>query len=688
MVAVGYSGSVAAGTAQSVIARYNPDGTPDYSFGYYGTVVSKIGNHQSQANDVAVQANGQIVVVGDLDMNYGYNQTTQVALKDGSEGYVYRYNGDGSLDPTLEKKIVLAGYGASGTPQDPYGYLLHLNRVFVMPNGPFGGDIMVFGPGARYSLAGSLPDTNYSEVYRFNPNGTADTTFGQKGAETILPTVNSGDLLTSNAAFGADGSFYIPGQTHMPGAPWDFALYEFDSTGKLKASPPIDFAGRNDFATAAAVQADNSVVVVGYGYAGGNTASGDFEICRIDPSGSLDTAFGTGGKVTIDFGGNDVADDVLIEPDGGILISGHSTVGANTAPVAVLLTSKGVIDTSFGVGGKFIGTFSPMASYKNNDLRFLLAHAPLANPNLSTSSSNSSSGQLSVTNSALHPGGSDWGNQGHNQSQDVTLGGPFAPTASLYYSQPVNVGGYGFSLFQVHFNDKQRIDLGSLGNQNLVITGPNGYSMNASYFGTFGGTTTNDVFAFYGFYPPGGSWDSGDNGVYTITLQAGKVSNGHNFAVTATVGFLSVNIKGATISGVIFDDLNGNGSRQAGESPLVNRYVYIDLNHSGNYASNDPLALSDINGHFSFNGLAAGTYIVRTYLPPGWKQTTSPNALVFSLAGNTNPVQDVGELPLVPGPKQLAASPLELPASTLTSERPSVSDAAIGDLVKDVLGVK
>ncbi len=294
---------------------------------------------------------------------------------------------------------------------------------------------------------------------------------------------------------------------------------------------------------------------------------------------------------------------------------------------------------------------------------------------------------MTVTNNdgATHPGGNLWGDDAHNPKKNVILGGPLAPKAELYYSQTVSVGGFGYSLFQIHYHDTHRIDLGSLGNQNLVITGP-GYSMTAYYFGTFGGTTQNDVYAFYGFYPPGGSWDSADNGAYSISLVSKQVSSGIHYAVAANLGNLYVNIKAASISGFIFNDLNGDGARQANEPLLVNRYVYIDLRGTGNYAANDPLALSDINGNFAFDGLVAGSYVVRTYLPPGWKQTTSTQSLTFHLFGNSSPMHvAVGEVLPRPVPRHPWAYPLELPTIAPVGSVSVVGDLAFRNVAQDVL---
>ena len=44
----------------------------------------------------------------------------------------------------------------------------------------------------------------------------------------------------------------------------------------------------------------------------------------------------------------------------------------------------------------------------------------------------------------------------------------------------------------------------------------------------------------------------------------------------------------ASIGGVVFNDLNGNGVQDTGEPGLGGVVVYLDLNNSGVFASSDP----------------------------------------------------------------------------------------------------
>src|SRR5215204_4413399 len=71
----------------------------------------------------------------------------------------------------------------------------------------------------------------------------------------------------------------------------------FGTDGKLTT----DFGANTDYGQAVAVQDDGKIVVAGY--ASIFTATGtDFAIARYNPNGTLDSTFGTGGKVLTPIG--------------------------------------------------------------------------------------------------------------------------------------------------------------------------------------------------------------------------------------------------------------------------------------------------------------------------------------------------------------------------------------------------
>ena len=75
--------------------------------------------------------------------------------------------------------------------------------------------------------------------------------------------------------------------------------------------------------------------------------------------GDLDTSFAGDGKKTISFGGVDAANAVLVQPNGRIVVAG-STAKVSTDPsrfCVARLRSNGTLDTAFGSGGKRVISF-------------------------------------------------------------------------------------------------------------------------------------------------------------------------------------------------------------------------------------------------------------------------------------------------------------------------------------------
>jgi hypothetical protein len=74
-----------------------------------------------------------------------------------------------------------------------------------------------------------------------------------------------------------------------------------------------------------------------------------------------------------------------------------------------------------------------------------------------------------------------------------------------------------------------------------------------------------------------------------------------------------------SISGNLFNDLNGNSTRQSGEPNLSGRKFYIDSNKNGKLDSGETTATTDSNGNYKFSNLAPGTFRIRENLPGGWR---------------------------------------------------------------------
>ncbi len=100
-----------------------------------------------------------------------------------------------------------------------------------------------------------------------------------------------------------------------------------------------------------AVQQDGKIIITGFVNAGGGQ---DFLVTRYLPNGSLDPDFGMNGIVRYDFGTvADVGVDLVLQPDGKILVGGYvNNVNITYDDYAMLrLNPDGSPDNSFGSGG-------------------------------------------------------------------------------------------------------------------------------------------------------------------------------------------------------------------------------------------------------------------------------------------------------------------------------------------------
>ena len=88
-----------------------------------------------------------------------------------------------------------------------------------------------------------------------------------------------------------------------------------------------------------------------------------------------------------------------------------------------------------------------------------------------------------------------------------------------------------------------------------------------------------------------------------------------------------------TISGYKFNDADADGVWDNGEKGLSGWVVYLDGNNNGRKDSWETATVTDANGYYKFNNLAAGNYRVREVQQSGWVQSAAPADLVALTTG-------------------------------------------------------
>ncbi len=343
IVAAGFSNQSGPNGPDFAIARYASSGSLDQGFSGDGKRLQSFGNDGNfdGGNDMAIQPNGRIVVVGVSDQS-GSGQDFAIA----------RFMPDGSLDQSFSgdgKR--LQSFDNNGSRSDV------ANGVAIQPDGR----IVVVG----YSDQGN-PKHEFA-VARYMPDGSLDQSFSGDGKRLI--TFSPGNDQAHDVALQSNGRIVVVGYTR-PTSPEDFAIARLTASGQPddsfsqdgKRVQSFDNGAFDDDARAVAIQADGRIVVAGESQQGGATAI-DFAIARYMQNGSLDQSFSGDGKRLQSFDnatGGDEADGLAVQPNGRLVVvgeSGQSGTGPDTAIARYM--QNGRLDQSFSGDGKRLVTFGP-----------------------------------------------------------------------------------------------------------------------------------------------------------------------------------------------------------------------------------------------------------------------------------------------------------------------------------------
>lgn len=115
-------------------------------------------------------------------------------------------------------------------------------------------------------------------------------------------------------------------------------------------------------------------------------------------------------------------------------------------------------------------------------------------------------------------------------------------------------------------------------------------------------------------------YDAADNVLAVGTMGRGAFLLTNAYAHIS--GTAADSDAGRSVTGLIWNDLDGDGVRDVGEPGLQHIRVYVDTNGDNEFNINEPSAVSAANGVYTISGIPRGTYATRTQLQPGWKQTS------------------------------------------------------------------
>jgi uncharacterized delta-60 repeat protein len=613
------SGKILVATNRGLL-RYNVDGTRDTTFGPDGV----------GANGVDDAFRMQLLPDGKIIAAYG--------------GGIARLNADGSLDESFGEN----GYAHADS---------SIGAAFL------GSDVLSDG---KILVTGRLPDLGSGPsdgaIWRFNTDGSPDTTFGSNG---MLRNTSTEFILFPIGT--PDGSFYAATNA---------------SEAKFTASGVLDTSFGNDgFLSVTGAfrlrQPDGKLLALGTV----QPNPSDLVVSRWNPNGTPDLGFGSNGSKTIDFGESDTMAGILLDSAGRIIVGG-TTRSSNPNTYEDFAYSRlnpdGSFDSTFGFGGIYVDPFiqdgvpqpTPVA-----DTLWMILLAPdnklvavgrtrlysTEDPTLTQTSDN-----IALTRYAL-------------DAPINISAGPFGPvseaqlfnvidTTSTYANGQIIRYEWDYALNPKLFQPEaqgqsaqlragddpgatigirvttsdglQAVGFSSVSVANLPPTADAGPDRVAA-----AGVPVKLVLSSIDFVPEQGKFtvDFGD-GTPSVTTQFVSSANPRrvtythtyaakgNYTITLTAddgdGGSSTDTASVRVGDIVattFQDTDGIGSQNSGEPGFPGQVVWVDLNGNGVQDSTEPAGVSDSFGDVMFDGLSPGTHTLRTQVPAGW-QLTFPNS--------------------------------------------------------------
>lgn len=119
---------------------------------------------------------------------------------------------------------------------------------------------------------------------------------------------------------------------------------------------------------------------------------------------------------------------------------------------------------------------------------------------------------------------------------------PIPPVAELAVSDLTSAGPTEH-LFTVMYTDDVAINVATVGNDDIQVTGPNGYNRTATFVSLDKSSNGSPRVATYRITPPAGVWSASDNGPYLISVRANSIGDTDGLYVPeASLGSFEVSI--------------------------------------------------------------------------------------------------------------------------------------------------
>jgi uncharacterized delta-60 repeat protein len=325
---------ISGGQLAGTLARFNPDGSPDTTFGGDGQVtIPIIGIKTRLASD------GKIITGGNLDFLPA----------------VTRFNTDGSIDST---------FGVNG--------ISSFN--IVGDNSQQSLQSMVIQPDDKIVVTGHSSNDKL-KIARLNPDGGLDSTFDGDGIRAL--TEFDGKIYLhygGDVTLQPDGKIVIvsQGTSNSTG----FGIIRLNAQGSIDSTFSDDGyrnigitsgSSSSEVANCVLIQPDGKILAGGMG---GTISETDrtFSMVRLNTNGTNDSSFGTNGIMSFQVDNmSSIGRAAALQTDGKIIMAGYTfkTAGNIKKQCLARLTAVGTLDPAFGNDGMLTTQLycSPTAAY-------------------------------------------------------------------------------------------------------------------------------------------------------------------------------------------------------------------------------------------------------------------------------------------------------------------------------------
>lgn len=464
----------------TALYRFRANGKIDKSFGHRGHIVP-----------------------GFTLFGVGIDHSGRIAVGGGTADHKWaaaRYNPDGTPDLTFN------GTGQNITHAGALSTDEYASVMTLQPDGK-----ILIG-GTQYNGANDNDfDFDYNAVVvRFNTNGAIDTSFGTNGEAFDTIIFNSVDTI----ATAPNGDIAIAGRTDIGSTIHDEYYQVVNAAGRVIAGTPVSFndPSLESSFRAAAYRPDGTLLLADEDEANSTLKLGSRSInIVLDP---FSPRFYDDEKINA----------LITTSDNKTLLAGAARDGIGL----LRLNPDGAPDNTFGLGGFNVLSINRRKSEWIDKLALLPSGDYLAAGTLGgTFPDNTDNGYLFVAHiqAGTHPVG---------QLAPQALADAFAPP----------VLGNATHYFTVTYAAEESIDASTLDSHDVRILGPNGYSALAHLTQVEDRYAGRQRIATYTIDAPGGTWERGDNGQYTIYLRPNQVTDNRGHPTPAgIIGTFTVGLR-------------------------------------------------------------------------------------------------------------------------------------------------